>query len=290
MTNKSIKKLNYLNAIFIVSVINLGCITDRAFADAILKERHQEIKKIIADGRNVNSEIEYYPGIYDLPLHLALKSSIKSSNFDIPLFLLDAGANVNSISPRSSDTPLHIASEAGNENLVLIFLNAGANINVRDKKGHTPLLYAASRRNRKMTLFLIERGADVSLKDSEGLTIEAWLENELRYLEAVGQRQTISKVGDINILKSYLAFFKNNLTQRRPVLFRAKITNIIGSAFTIGSNASGRIRMGVSLEFQNEFGNRNGNGVTTEIFHTNIKGKVTSGNPQKGDYAIIYEK
>lgn len=53
--------------------------------------------------------------------------------------LLDAGVHVDIPDKRYGQTPLHIASFNDNKAAVVTLINAGANIDARDRRGNTPL-------------------------------------------------------------------------------------------------------------------------------------------------------
>lgn len=53
-------------------------------------------------------------------------------------FLLKNGANVNATT-FSGNTPLHVASGLGMDQLVHLLIRNGANINIRNLEGDTPL-------------------------------------------------------------------------------------------------------------------------------------------------------
>jgi ankyrin repeat protein len=68
-------------------------------------------------------------------------------------------------------TPLSLAAEQGNLNLVKLLLNTGANISTRDNRyGLSPLHWAAFEGRKSTVEFLLERGADVNISDSSGTT------------------------------------------------------------------------------------------------------------------------
>jgi hypothetical protein len=70
------------------------------------------------------------------------------------LYLLERGANLNSVRDPDFRTPLIVASEAGDAALVELYLARGANPNVVDRTGRTPLSVC---RNGKCVALLLEK-------------------------------------------------------------------------------------------------------------------------------------
>ncbi len=78
---------------------------------------------------------------------------------------------VNARRPYGGETPLSIAIGSQNDPMIVRFLIAnGADINVRDRRGHTPLGTAAARGRNSMAELLIANGADVNVKSDYGET------------------------------------------------------------------------------------------------------------------------
>jgi ankyrin repeat protein len=70
----------------------------------------------------------------------------------------------------SGGTPLNVASQNGNIDIVRMLVGAGANIEARDLRQRTPLLCACNMGNYIIASFLVEQGADVNVQDEEGET------------------------------------------------------------------------------------------------------------------------
>ena len=84
--------------------------------------------------------------------------------------LLDTGINVDA---QPDDTPVTVliiaCSYPGYEDVVLLLISRGADVNFRGKGGKTPLMWAAGN-SYKATKILIENGADVKAKADDGMT------------------------------------------------------------------------------------------------------------------------
>ena len=65
----------------------------------------------------------------------------------------------------NESTPLHLACEKGNEEIIIFLLSLGCNINCKDKFGRTPLLICFLFNQIKIMKKLIQRGADFNIKD-----------------------------------------------------------------------------------------------------------------------------
>ena len=84
---------------------------------------------------------------------------------DTAKVLLEAGANVNGT---QSVTPLHVAAGHESENVMILLMENGANINRQDSNGLTPLHYATCFDNFECVKVLLEKGADTNIKTYEG--------------------------------------------------------------------------------------------------------------------------
>ncbi|KAF9031528.1 ankyrin, partial [Hymenopellis radicata] len=61
-----------------------------------------------------------------------------SGNLEITRYLIDQKASLD-LPDNSGWTPLHIAASAGNEDVALELVGAGADVNKKNSKGITPL-------------------------------------------------------------------------------------------------------------------------------------------------------
>jgi len=100
------------------------------------------------------------------PLHLA----VESANRDIIQLLLDKGADINAKDEKSGSTALHYAVRFSKRETAELLIARGADINARDKQGHTPL-YVAANHDYKITEFLLSEGADSSIRIESGQTL-----------------------------------------------------------------------------------------------------------------------
>ena len=84
--------------------------------------------------------------------------------------MIDAGADVNAVNARDSNTPLHHAVEAENAEVIPVLVKAGADVNAKEYYSNTPLHLAAMFGKIKVIPILLKAGADVNAKDVDGRT------------------------------------------------------------------------------------------------------------------------
>jgi hypothetical protein len=97
--------------------------------------------------------------VAEVQLHMSAKTNLNDSF--VPAGLTWAGAS-----------PLHLAIVVGNEEIIQLLLDNGANINSRamDRPGGTPLQWAAFWTKRGLVELLVNAGANINSKDNNGCT------------------------------------------------------------------------------------------------------------------------
>jgi ankyrin repeat protein len=99
------------------------------------------------------------------PLQIAVQEN-KREIFEI---LLEAGANVNEKN-KYGLTSLMMAAWKGHKRIAEMLIANGANVNIKDNNGWTALMLAASRKHPKIAELLIMKGADIEARNNHGAT------------------------------------------------------------------------------------------------------------------------
>jgi ankyrin repeat protein len=84
--------------------------------------------------------------------------------------LIEHGVNVNQVTGVGGMTPLHMSARRGTTKIAEVLLNAGADIEARDKGGETPLRRAVNCGQERMVCLLLSRGANPRSMDKNGRT------------------------------------------------------------------------------------------------------------------------
>ena len=109
------------------------------------------------------------------------------------LIALGADVNTSSIGRNAGNTPLHNASGAADEDVIMALLRNGAHVNATNNLGSTPLHAAATNGDRESILALLTNGANPNARNIEGLTPlqslykwssrTAWSSRQVKYYE-----------------------------------------------------------------------------------------------------------
>jgi ankyrin repeat protein len=83
--------------------------------------------------------------------------------------LVQNGVDVDYQDAQNDTTALMLACNYGLTEIAAYLVNAGANVNIRNKQGYTALIAAAGR-SEDLVKMLIDHGADVHAKTAEGTT------------------------------------------------------------------------------------------------------------------------
>lgn len=77
---------------------------------------------------------------------------------------------INQPDYRDGTTPLQAASSRNHTRIMEMLIEAGADVNVKERNGMTPLHRACQRNDENMIKFLVSKGADVNAVDNNGHT------------------------------------------------------------------------------------------------------------------------
>jgi ankyrin repeat protein len=109
---------------------------------------------------------------------------------------------------------IHYAAVSGNEKLIRLLVQKGANLNARDQRGETPLAHAVAHQEKtKPVKVLLELGADPNVADNEGRTPIYWAAC-VRYMSMVKELKKHGATVDV--------FTELSLTSPGKILKRLK--------------------------------------------------------------------
>jgi ankyrin repeat protein len=163
------------------------------FSGAVQRDRGDVVKKLLDEGMDPNTYVADGDPAIVRAIRMDSKSVIevllaaKGINIDqasdlgetalmlaafkgdmkLVQTLLDRGASVNRV---GGWTPLHYAATNGHADIVKLFLQKGARVNVLTSAGVTPLYMAARRPSREVVMMLLKAGAFRDLCNDQGLS------------------------------------------------------------------------------------------------------------------------
>lgn len=119
-----------------------------ALLTALYGRQYNTVKYLVFKGSNVNVHACKY--LYcDFPLYIAARNG----KYDIVLLLLNAGADIN-LTNFESETALHIAVKRNHVDIVKLLLEKGARTDLRNTDGKTPVDIAREKENQELyTIF-----------------------------------------------------------------------------------------------------------------------------------------
>jgi len=103
----------------------------------------------------------------------ALYFAVRGGNEAVVWLLVDHGADVRA-KDNDGRTVLHRAAVRGNKAVVWLLVERGANVEAKGNDGRSVLHWAAAGGNEAVVRLLVERGADVNAKDNDGKTVLHW--------------------------------------------------------------------------------------------------------------------
>ncbi|HRB72319.1 ankyrin repeat domain-containing protein [Flavobacterium sp. WV_118_3] len=139
----------------------------------IIKNQLNELIDVL---KNENIDLNQRNEFGNTPLHVAC-NSIYAINKEIVEVLLKHPLDINA---RGIDdcTPLYYAIGKGDNEVVQILIDNGADVNIPDSYGNTPLMTAADMFDDDATIIqlLLENGADPHQKNNYGVSVYKLLE------------------------------------------------------------------------------------------------------------------
>lgn len=101
------------------------------------------------------------------------QAAMKGDLAGVKKILAEKPDSVNS-KDKDGKTPLHLAVQSGNKDVIEFLLAQGAEIDAKDNKENTPLHNALALRRAGIARFLLSKGADVKIKDKDGMPAIAY--------------------------------------------------------------------------------------------------------------------
>ncbi len=135
-----------------------------ALASAVNDEDVDRVRELLAGGEDVNGKDENYDDI--TPLFVA----VETGNLEIVKLLLDFGAKVN-VRSAEKQTPLMRLDYDATAELVDLLVSHGAKVNLTDNENNTALIIGTDNGIKpEVVEALIRAGADVRVANKEGIT------------------------------------------------------------------------------------------------------------------------
>ncbi|MDP8255127.1 MAG: ankyrin repeat domain-containing protein [Candidatus Alcyoniella australis] len=141
--------------IITIIVLTLGlasCAPRTALHEASQTGDVEQVQSLIDSGTNLDRISR------DDQADAALHRAVGAGHLEIARELIAAGADVNVRTGAFGWTPLHIAAAKGNDEMVGLLLDSGAEVNATDENQHTPLDYALAKGNEQTAELLRQRG------------------------------------------------------------------------------------------------------------------------------------
>jgi hypothetical protein len=134
-----------------------------ALHQAVSNDDLEEVRNLISNGENINLKDENYSNI--TPLFLA----VENGNAEIVETLLGFGAKAHA-RDANRQTPLMRLDEDASPELVRLLMQYGARINSFDSDGNTALIFAARSVKPEVLEILVRNGAKINAQNKQGLT------------------------------------------------------------------------------------------------------------------------
>ncbi len=110
------------------------------------------------------------------------------------VFILQAGGDINS-KDRDGNTPLMLATQGRFAEGVRVFIQVKAQLDTANRLGETPLLKAVQNRDANIAKMLIDAGANADVTDSTGATARSVAESDPRATQIARLLKDVPKRG-----------------------------------------------------------------------------------------------
>ncbi len=102
----------------------------------------------------------------------SLHQAVTENDLESVQLQLESGVDINQLGSSWYEygSALHLAVQAGHQNIVKLLIDRGAVVDVRDNSDYTPLHNAAWNGNLEMVKLLLNSGADITARSYSGHT------------------------------------------------------------------------------------------------------------------------
>ena len=149
----------------------------------------------------------------------SLIDAVKGNNLEVVRSLIRKGIDLSQAREQVTEkTPLTLAAERNNTEMIRLLLNAGAPINATDKFGLTALHYAVSQNYLEATKLLVIHGADIDTKESTPHIIRIGALNA-NHINALVSRRTPLEIARHNRNRNIICYlcFCNSFLQSQKI-------------------------------------------------------------------------
>lgn len=177
---------------------------------------------------HVNLNIESKPGC--TPLWYSVNSGYYWSFCAVKL--LEYGVKINTVNDTVARTPLLRTIRDGNDTFALHLIGAGADVNVPNHSGVTPLMLACELKQMNVIHEIIELCDDVNVLDDEG-------QSAIRYLFKRLDKRLIAKIEPTIALFIKAGLDVNALCSRHhtPIYYTVKFNSVCGTKMLLDAGA-----------------------------------------------------
>ena len=171
--------VNVLGALLATLLLWASTPPESPVADAAMRGDADQVRALLHEGADVNAA----QGDGMTALHWAAENG----DSELAKMLLQAGANVASVTRLGDYAPLHLASKAGSAGAVEALLSAGADSEALTATGGAAPLHFAVRAGGTATVVaLLDHGADPDVRET------MWLQTPLMFAAAVGRTDVVN--------------------------------------------------------------------------------------------------